>query len=123
MKMLNIKKSNNDRIQPEINDTNNIWCYDYKIGTRKKTGNLYNKTAKRGATSSGIYTKINALRNKCLPTPPCKQPFPFVFEKNGCFKEYLTPEEAKDDNLLPEDWLKCSTVYPTYHKYNINPYE
>ena len=122
MRVLNVKKSSNECIIPEESIVDNVECHNYKIGTRKTMKNTYNKRAKKGAMSSGTYTKINLLRNNCLPPPPCKQPFPFMTEKRGCNTDYNTPEEAILAEALPPDWLKCKSSYPTYHSYTINPY-
>jgi hypothetical protein len=122
MRILNVKKSANECIIPEESIADNVACHNYKIGSRKTVKNTYNKRAKKGAMSSGAYTKINLLRNNCLPPPPCKQPFPFMREKRGCNTEYITPEEAMLGTALPPDWLKCSSTYPTYYSYTVNPY-
>ena len=122
MRNLNVKKSANESIMPTESIVDNVECHNYKIGSRKTVKNTYNKRARKGAMSSGAYTKINLLRNNCLPPPPCKQPFPFMTAKRGCIEEYLTPEEAMLGGALPPDWLKCKTSYPTYHSYTINPY-
>ena len=123
MRILNVKKSANDDIKNESSDSSAPDCYNYKIGSRKNTTNTFNKNAHTGAMSSGNYNKINLLRNNCLPTPPCKQHFPFIIDKkNGCIPDFITPEDAIAAGFLPPDWLKCSTKYPTYHTYTINPY-
>ena len=123
MRMLNVKKSANDCIMPtEQPITDNLECHAYKIGSRKSVKTHYNKLAKKGAMSSGVYTNINLLRNNCLPPPPCKQSFPIMSKKGGCNIEYLTADEAMHDGALPPDWLNCKASYPTYHTYTINPY-
>lgn len=124
MRILNVKKSSNDSIKIEQSVlTNASDCYNYKIGTRKTSKNIYNKSARKGAMTSGNYNKINLLRNNCLPPPPCKQPFPFILAKRGgCNTEFLTPEEAMLAGALPSDWMNCWSKYPTYYSYTINPY-
>ena len=87
----------------------------YFIGTRKVLKSTYHKTTSSGAITSGEFTEMNVLQNNCLPTPPCKKPFPFILNKNGCDTNYLTPQEAQAAGLLPENWMTCS-------KYSINPY-
>lgn len=89
----------------------------YFIGTRKISKNTYHKTTTSGAITSGEFTEMNVLQNNCLPTPPCKKPFPFILNKNGCNQDYVTPQEAQAAGLLPENWMTCSS------KYSINPYE
>lgn len=87
----------------------------YFIGTRKVSNSTYHKTTTSGAITSGEFTEMNVLQNNCLPTPPCKKPFPFILNKNGCVTDYVTPQEAQAAGLLPENWMTCS-------KYSINPY-
>lgn len=125
MRILNVKKSSNDSlcIHESSTLTNTSDCYNYKIGTRKTSKNTYNKSARKGAMTSGNYNKINLLRNNCLPPPPCKQPFPFILTKlSGCNTSFLTPEEAMLAGALPSDWMICGSKYPTYYSYTINPY-
>ena len=122
MRVLNVKKSANECIIPAESIVDNTECHNYKIGSRKTLKSTYNKRANKGAMSSSAYTKINLLRNNCLPPPPCKQPFPFMTENRGCNTEFLTPESAMLAEALPSDWLNCKSSYPTYHSYTINPY-
>lgn len=88
----------------------------YFIGTRKVSNNTYHKTTSSGAITSGEFTEMNVLQNNCLPTPPCKKPFPFIINKNGCVTNYVTPQEAQAAGLLPANWMTCNS------KYSINPY-
>lgn len=94
-------------------------CQDaYFIGTHKFLKSTYYKTS-IGAITSGEFTEVNLLRNHCLPTPPCKKPFPFVLNTNGCNREYLTPQQAQYAGLLPEDWMNCRNTKAIYTN---NPY-
>jgi hypothetical protein len=91
----------------------------YYLGTRKILKSTYHNTSSSGAITSGEFTSTNLLRNNCLPTPPCKKPFPFILNKNGCNTEYLTPLEAQLAGELPADWNTCSATSSIYTK---NPY-
>ena len=112
----------------EENYSNETSCIDdcvntYFIGTRKISRDTYHKST-HGAITSGEYTEIDLLKNNCLPDAACKKPFPFVLTRDGCRKEYYTPEEAIADGLLPRDWMNCKTKYPTNHHWRsiLNPY-
>ena len=52
-----------------------------------------------------------------------KKPFPFVLTRDGCRKEYYTPEEAIADGLLPTDWMNCKNKisYKSSLAINIKP--
>lgn len=91
----------------------------YYLGTRKILKSTYHNNNSSGAITSGEFTSTNLLRNNCLPTPPCKNPFPFILNKNGCNTEYLTPLEAQVAGLLPVDWNNCSATSSIYTN---NPY-
>ncbi len=90
----------------------------YLLGTRKKSRETHYSNPNNGAMSAGEYTETVLLNNNCLPTPPCKQPFPMILNKNGCNVNYLTPEEAIADGVLPDDWMNCNTNISFY----VNPY-
>ena len=122
MRILNVKKSANPDLKVDVIVTPPPDCYNYKIGSRKTVKNAYNKHAKTGAMSSGTYTNSTLLRNNCLPTPPCKQAFPFMNTNSGCVTDFLTPDDAIIAGSLPSNWMSCDTKYPTYHVYTINPY-
>lgn len=95
----------------------------YFIGTRKILKSTYYNTSSSGAITSGEFTEINVLRNNCLPTPPCKKPFPFILNKNGCNTEYITPQQAQHAGLLPANWMNCNeTSSRTKAIYTKNPY-
>ena len=105
-------------IDPCVEDCDNT----YMLGTRRISRNTHHKDVNKGAISAGEYTEINVLSINCLPPPPCKQPFPMIINKNGCFINYLTPEEAKIDGVLPGDWLNCSNSVSTSQQFLTNPY-
>lgn len=86
------------------------------IGGKTKSRSTFHKNVNVGAVSSSQYTNVNIYHKKCLPTPPCKQPFPFIINQNGCNKYYLTPEEAISDGALPSNWMNCDTHY-AFKKY------
>lgn len=92
----------------------------YYIGTRKVTTDTYSKDAESGAMTAGDYTDMVLLKNKCLPTPPCKKPFPMILNRNGCLTEYYTPQEAIEAGLLPTNWMNCGATDSAYES---NPYE
>ena len=99
-------------------------CTTYMLGTRKITRDNHFKNANHGAVSVGEYLATQLLRNKCLPPPPCKAPFPFIINKSSCRTEYLTPQDAIDDGALPKDWMNCKTNH-THNKKTgclYNPY-
>lgn len=78
-------------------------------GGKRKTRSYFHKEAHFGAISSSEYTNINLYKKNCLPTPPCKAPFPFIINQNGCNSYFKTPEEAIDAGYLPDDWMNCDT--------------
>lgn len=104
-----------ETIQPCVEDD------VYMLGTRKVSRNNYVKN-EFGAVTSGEYTELNLMRNNCLPTPPCKQSFPMLLNTTDCMPYYDDPQKAIDAGLLPKDWMKCTTKYPTYCVYLNNPY-
>jgi len=92
----------------------------YYIGTRKMTRSVYSKAGESGAMSAGEYTDTVLYANNCLPTPPCKQPFPMILNNvSNCASFYLTPEEAQAAGLLPADWMNCQTATA----FGSNPYQ
>jgi hypothetical protein len=92
----------------------------YYIGTRKMTRSVYSKTGESGAMSAGEYTDTVLYSNNCLPTPPCKQPFPMILNNTDtCAKFYMTPQEAQSAGLLPADWMNCKTATA----FSSNPYQ
>lgn len=88
----------------------------YLVGGKKKSRSSFQKNVGTGAMSSSTYTNIFAYKKKCLPTPPCKAPFPFVVNQKGCNVWFKTPEEAIDAGFLPADWMNCNTdeVFSSY---------
>jgi len=122
MRMLNVKKSADPDIKIDPVYKAPTECHNYKIGSRKTVKNTYNKNAKTGAMSSRTYTNINLLRNKCLPTPKFKSAFPFMNNGTGCNSDFLTPEEAINAGILPENWMKQYSECPTYKVFTINPF-
>ena len=99
----------------EADDAGYEDCHDdcksnsYFIGGKKIVRPLFSKSAvSHGAIPSSEYAKGMLLRNKCLPPPPCKAPFPMPLNHIGqCDINYLTPEEAIADGALPHDWMIC----------------
>lgn len=110
LKGINVKKETTTSNKDFTFDCDNI----YMLGTRKISRNSYHKVAGNGAITSGEYNETVLLKNNCLPTPPCKQPFPLTTNKNGCNIEYKTPDEAITAGILPLDWMSCSNKYPEY---------
>ena len=82
----------------------------YFIGGKKFYSTLYSKsTSATGAMSSDEYTKTSYKFNNCLPTPPCKAPFPMdLNHTSNCDVNYLTAEEAQAAGALPLDWMNCA---------------
>ena len=119
-----IKYTSNNNCKSSINSFTNIKdkkeCCNMKSslinGRRIFIGN-YNKDL-RGALSSSEYLD-NLLSNKCLPTPPCKQPFPMVLNQSGCLIYLKTPEEAIEHGYLPLNWMNCDK---TSEEFKTNPY-
>jgi len=93
----------------------------YMLGTRKKSRETHYSNPNTGAISAGEYIDTVLLGNNCLPTPPCKQPFPMILNRNGCNINYLTPEEAIADGALPDDWMNCKNT-KTNICFLVNPY-
>ena len=60
----------------------------------------------KAAVSSSEYMAGGLLKNKCLPPPASKQPFPFtVVGGNNCQTSYDTWEEAQNDGALPANYV------------------
>lgn len=79
------------------------------VGGKKKSRSTFHKNKHAGAMDAAEYINIHTYRKKCLPTPPCKAPFPFVINQRGCNIWIKTPEEAIDAGFLPSDWMQCTT--------------
>ena len=90
-------------------DCNTNCKQTYLIGGKKKYRSSFQKNVSTSAMDSSTYTNIYAYKKKCLPTPPCKAPFPFVVNQKGCNIWFKTPEEAMNAGFLPMDWMKCTT--------------
>ena len=76
------------------------------IGGKKRPKTPYFKVSNSGCKTASEYTSYSLLSKKCLPTPPCKQPWPISI--NGpCASYYSTPEEAIYAGILPVDWMNC----------------
>lgn len=56
------------------------------------------------------YIRSQLMKNRCLPTPACKQHFPMALNHNGCDANYLTPEAAQAAGLLPPGWMTPACV-------------
>lgn len=99
-------------------------CNDntYMLGTRKISRLSIQKDLNSGAMPCSEYTDTRLLTSKCLPTPDCKAPFPFVLNKKFCQSYFSTPEEAIEAGFLPDDWMNCTNKYPITGIYNKNPY-
>ena len=108
--------------EPDPNAPNCSKNNTYMLGTRKKSRETHFSNPNTGAISAGEYIDTVLLGNNCLPTPPCKQPFPMILNRNGCNITYLSPEEAKADGALPADWMQCNDVQKTNICFLINPY-
>jgi len=95
----------------------------YMLGSRKKSRETHYSNPNDGAISAGEYIDTVLLGNNCLPPPPCKQPFPMILNRNGCVVNYLTPQDAIDDGILPKDWMNCAEgTVATAKTFLINPY-
>ena len=68
---------------------------------------------------ASTYMETRLLTKQCLPTPPCKAPFPMILNKSGCLVDANTPEEAIELGLLPKDWMNCSD---TSSVFAVSPY-
>lgn len=83
----------------------------YYIGGKKHYRSFYSKDLNAYPQSCGQYTSTRYLKKNNLPTPDCLKPFPMSLNHNGCDKNYLTPEEAIADGVLPSDWMNCVPPY------------
>lgn len=90
-----------------------------RIGSKVYTRSTVWKNPDAGAMDSSQYIATQYLRKQCLPTPPCKAPFPMILNRNSCLIELDTPEQAIEAGLLPQDWMNCSYTDPAYAS---NPY-
>ena len=90
-----------------------------RIGSRVFTNSTIWKNPDAGAMDASTYMETRLLTKQCLPTPPCKAPFPMILNKSGCLVEANTPEEAIQLGLLPKDWMNCSQTSPAFAA---NPY-
>lgn len=86
----------------------NCKAASYHIGGKKYYQTLYSKDLNRRPTSCSQYISSGLWKKNNLPTPPCLQPFPMNLSHNGCDKNYLTPQEAIADGVLPSDWMNCN---------------
>lgn len=88
----------------------NIQCKaaSYYIGGKKFYRSVYSKDLNTRPTSCSQYTSSGLWKKNNLPTPPCLQPFPMNLSHNGCDTNYLTPQEAIRDGVLPSDWMNCN---------------
>lgn len=101
---------NNDLVYDSGTVNCNTDCKEtYMIGGKRMSNSYYHKNASSGALDSSEYTSINVYQNKCLPTPPCKAPFPFIINQKGCNVFFKTPEEAIAAGYLPKNWMNCDT--------------
>lgn len=80
-----------------------------RMGSKLKSNFNLHKNVTRGAISAHEYTHVNVYKKKCLPTPACKQPFPFIINQKGCNIFFKTPQEAIEAGFLPKDWMNCKT--------------
>ena len=98
-------------------------CENARIGSRVINRNTYHHEDS-GAIPAGEYTETILLRNKCLPAPPCKAPFPPSPSPRPCQTDSLTPTDAIAAGLLPRNWMACTGTYPgsTGSIYARNPY-
>ena len=90
-------------------------CCNSRVGSKLVIYDNYVKNPISTMTSQD-YTHSRLLIKKCLPTPPCLQPFPIRNNHspgNICSvpgKVYATPAEALADNALPADWMACKNI-------------
>jgi hypothetical protein len=78
----------------------------YHIGGKKYVREVYSKNLNLGPVSSSEYQRGSLKKNNCLPTPPCKAPFPMTLVRTGCDANFLTPEEAIEGGMLPDNWMQ-----------------
>lgn len=86
-------------------------CVPARIGSRLINRSTFYHEEKK-AKSSSDYTATDLYRNNCLPTPPCKAPFPTPVNPTECGTYAKTPEEAIRLGLLPRDWGRCKGKIP-----------
>ena len=98
-------------------------CENARIGSRIINRNTYHQE-EPGAIPAGEYTGTILLRNKCLPPPPCKSPFPPPVNPVACGVDATTPIEAIAAGLLPKDWMACRGRFPNSGSaiFDINPF-
>lgn len=92
------------------NENQNIQCKaaSYHIGGKKYYRAFYSKDLNARPTSCSQYTSSGLWKKNNLPTPACLQPFPMNLSHNGCDTNYMTPQEAIRDGVLPSDWMNCN---------------
>lgn len=114
----NLNNTNNANNSYNLINNKNCNLKTSIINNRKLCiGNYYKDL--RGAVPSSEYLDY-LLSNNCLPTPPCKQPFPMVLNQlGGCQKYFYTPQEAIDAGYLPQNWMNCSNTSSAFKN---NPY-
>lgn len=95
-------------------------CIPARIGSRLINRSTFFHEEKK-VKSASDYTNTDLYKNNCLPTPPCKAPFPPPVNPTDCATTAVTPKEAIAAGLLPPDWGRCSQKYPR-RSYPDNPY-
>ena len=105
-------------------EENEHCCENTRIGSRVINRSTYHQDDS-GAIPAGEYTETILLRNKCVPAPPCKAPFPPRPSPLTCQTNAATPAEAIVAGLLPRNWMACRGRYPgsSGSIYDTNPYE
>ena len=85
----------------------------YHIGGKKYVRKMYAKNLNMHDVGGQVYQRTSLMAKVDLPTPPCKKPFPMALNHNGgcngCQKNFMTPEEAIEGGMLPEDWMNCES--------------
>lgn len=84
----------------------------YHIGGKKYVREMYAKNLNMHDVGGQVYQRTGLMAKTDLPTPPCKKPYPMALNHNGgcngCQKNFMTPEEAIEGGMLPEDWMICN---------------
>lgn len=63
----------------------------------------------KGTINMGDYIDVGLMKKNNLPTPANKKAFPISLNHTGCDKNYMTPEEAIQHGVLPNDWMQQET--------------